>query len=313
MVLFFWLALWMDWDLPKYGALAIVLVSLSSARASINKSLMRLVGTIIGVLVGLLFVAMFSQDRWLMMSATAGYLFVIGYLMQTTAHSYAWFVAGFLPTILWATTYLNVEHAFNFAVFRFLETAAGIIIYTIISLVLWPRYEEKASQPKTLMPSERLNPEYFINALFPAICFVLSFLFWIYADPPTGSTLPMMTVVFSLLMLYTPFDPLVAFGGAFVVIWLTVAPVYFLIMPSLSSGIGLFILLFIYTFIFSYLGGKSMVLKMGPLILFVMMTDITNQQQYSFIGFVNLSIAMLLSLLITAIVYNLFPVFKEKK
>ena len=37
MMLFYWLALWNDWDLPKYGALAIVIISLSTTGASLNK------------------------------------------------------------------------------------------------------------------------------------------------------------------------------------------------------------------------------------------------------------------------------------
>ncbi|NOR41541.1 MAG: hypothetical protein GQ537_10065, partial [Gammaproteobacteria bacterium] len=37
MMLFYWLALTMDWDLPKFGALAIVIISLSTTGASLNK------------------------------------------------------------------------------------------------------------------------------------------------------------------------------------------------------------------------------------------------------------------------------------
>lgn len=310
MTLFYWLALWMNWDLPKYGALAIVLVSLSNVRASVDKSLMRMVGTTIGVLVGLLFIALFSQDRWLMMIAMSAYLFVIGYLMQSTRNSYAWYVAGFLPSIVWSSTYMNVDMAFHFAVFRFLETAAGIVIYTIISLVLWPQYEDKVAKRRTSISSRRLNPDYLINALFPVICFVVSFLFWIYTNPPPGSAVPMMTIVFSLMMLYVSMNPLLLLGALFVFSWFLVAPIYFVVMPSLSAEIGLFSLIFTFTFVFSYLGSKSMVLKMGPLILFVMITNITNQQTYSFIGFVNLSIAMLLPLVFMTIIYMLFPIFK---
>ena len=44
MTLFYWLALWMNWDLPKFGALAIVVVSLSTTGASLNKGVMRVAG-----------------------------------------------------------------------------------------------------------------------------------------------------------------------------------------------------------------------------------------------------------------------------
>ena len=45
MMLFYWLALWMNWDLPKFGALAIIVVSLSTTGASLNKGVMRVAGT----------------------------------------------------------------------------------------------------------------------------------------------------------------------------------------------------------------------------------------------------------------------------
>ena len=54
MVLFYWLALWMNWDVPKYGGLAIVIISLGTTGASIEKGLMRMVGTTVGVAVGFL-------------------------------------------------------------------------------------------------------------------------------------------------------------------------------------------------------------------------------------------------------------------
>ena len=59
--------------------------------------------------------------------------------MQTSRYPYAWFVAGFLPSLVWATTYGKVDNAFHYAIFRYLETSAGIVIYTLVSTLLWPR------------------------------------------------------------------------------------------------------------------------------------------------------------------------------
>lgn len=310
MVLFYWLALWMNWDLPKYGALAIILISVGSVGATINKSFMRMIGTTIGILVGLILVALFSQDRWLMMLAMSGYLFIVSYLMQMTSYRYALLVAGFLPAIVWSTSYMNVDEAFHFSVFRFLETAAGILVYTVVCILLWSKEEEKTVEPVSAVAKKSIHYHYLIKALFPAVCFIASFYVWIYVDPPGGSALPMMTVIFSLLALYMPMNPFQVLVVFFACTWLVVAPVYFLIMPSLSSSVGLFTLIFIYTFVCCYLGGKSMVLKMVPLVLFVMVTDITNVQMYSFIGFVNQSLVMLLSLILITIVYMLFSDIK---
>ena len=59
--------------------------------------------------------------------------------MQASRYPYAWFVAGFLPSLVWATTYGKVDNAFHYAIFRYLETSAGIVIYTLVSALFWPR------------------------------------------------------------------------------------------------------------------------------------------------------------------------------
>ncbi len=139
MTLFYWLALWMDWDLTKYGAAAIVLVSLDTRGASLLKSAMRLIGTTAGLAVGLLALGLFAQDRWGMLIFFSAYLVLIGYVMQASRHQYAWQVAGWLPVLVWSTTYEHVDGYFHFATFRYLETSAGILIYTLIAALLWPR------------------------------------------------------------------------------------------------------------------------------------------------------------------------------
>ena len=69
LVLFYWFALSTNWDLPKYGSLAIVLISLDTTGASLKKGMLRVVGTTFGVAVGFLILACFSHDRWLTICA----------------------------------------------------------------------------------------------------------------------------------------------------------------------------------------------------------------------------------------------------
>lgn len=140
MVLLYWLSLSLNWDMPKYGALAIALISLDTAGASLHKGVMRLVGTTGGLLVGIVGLALFAQAPWGTLVFHGCYLLVVGYFMSSSRYPYAWFVAGFLPTLVWATTYGKVDNAFHYATFRYLETAAGVVIYTLVSVAFWPRY-----------------------------------------------------------------------------------------------------------------------------------------------------------------------------
>ena len=74
-----------------------------------------------------------------MMFALAVYLVVIYYFMQTSRYPYAWYVAGFVPLVIWSDTYMDIDNTFHFGIFRLLGTSAGVLIYSIVSVVLWPQ------------------------------------------------------------------------------------------------------------------------------------------------------------------------------
>jgi hypothetical protein len=95
--------------------------------------------------------------------------------------------------------------------------------------------------------------------------------------------------------------------------FITVAPVYMFIMPVLDSGFGILSLIFIYSFVFAWLGGISPILKLGPLLMFVMMVDVNNEQIYSFILLVTAGLVMLLGVSIVVVVHRLLsPMHSEK-
>ena len=141
MVLLFWLALSMDWDDAGNGGLAILLVSLGTAGASYQKAFYRVVGTTFGVAIGFLAINYFGQSSWGTLIFFTIYIVIIGYMMQTSGASYAWYVAGFVPLLVWSSSYMSDDvglQAFHYGSFRYLETSAGILIYTLVSVLIWP-------------------------------------------------------------------------------------------------------------------------------------------------------------------------------
>ena len=105
MTLFYWLALWMNWDLPKFGALAIVVVSLSTTGASLNKGVMRVAGTGLGALAGFVLLSWFSQSPWGMLLGIGLYLVGVAYIMQTCRQADTWFNAGLIALAVWSSSY----------------------------------------------------------------------------------------------------------------------------------------------------------------------------------------------------------------
>jgi hypothetical protein len=507
MTLMFWLALWMNWDMPGNGGLTIILVSLGSTGASLQKGLMRITGTTAGLCVAFLAIAFFAQDRWLTLVFFSLYLLAVGYMIQWSQYGYAWFVAGFLPVTVWATTYLQPNlgyEAFHYGTFRYLETTSGILIYTLVCALVWPRkagdqlkqqgtelwphfrklfvicrgqlksgklnpqgeklriglagsisqalatlqaaYSDTSSirdekrvwevlrvnvrvladalalwqqsiedcrhlKPEEILPGlhrgldlmekrfERIenlwqlnpiwndpmernedadllkplavdmgksssgdlslfdraalvtfvqqvkildlatrellgtvrvlsgldsvsefrvrsllpdpyqpsgwDPQRLVKALFPPFCFIAAYFFWIYVNPPGGVQIPSLVASISLCFMMSPLNPIAMLKVLLVVMWFVVAPIYFFVMPTLDTGVGLLSLIFLYTFVFGYLGGRSPALKLIPIVMFVSMTGISNHQTYSFMAFVTAGMVLILVVTIIAAIYML--------
>ena len=490
LVLFYWLALTTNWDVPIYGALAISLISLDTTGATIEKGMMRFLGTTVGIFVGLFVLALCNYDRWALLVAFSIYLAIIGYFMQASRYKYAWFVAAFVPLVVWADNYPNFESAFYFGVFRYLETTVGILIYTTVDLVFWPRtagsqLEEQGMQfwtsvgeffrsirptgaskrepndntelpakltanlnlltstldsayidsldvreqaavweawrlhagrfvdallawqaavnsPTTqtqstdsfggpqidviekrierlttlwqavdhedlvssredaslLLPLEFGEPvagsgaeqlesleeesrqllkiqrellgwdrdpqidssprqEYFarlfgwdtdrmIQSLFPPLSFIAGFVFWIWMNPPAGPKVPFFTGNYALILLRTPMNLPSVVILMLLITFLVVAPIYWLVMPALSTGVELLSLIFVYSMVFGFIGGRSPAVKTFALLMFFAMTGISNEQSYSFNGMVDGGMMMLLAGIITTGIYSLF-------
>lgn len=516
MMLMFWLALWMNWDMPGVaGGQTMILICLGSTGASLQKGVMRIAGTTLGLAVAFLVIGLFSQDRWLTLIVFSLYFLVIGYLMQWSRYGYAWYVAGFVPSMVWASTYMQTNldcQAFHYATFRYLETTSAIVIYTLVCALIWPikagdqlnrqgqdlwprfiqlfcdyrgqlengelkpetaklrtalagnlsqmlttlqaayadtspirdqkrvwevlrvnmraladalelwqqsiddcrklntdrllpgldngldtldkrlerignlwqvikspnklpetdedaallkpvavkveesaitvlsRYDRAAliyfvqqlkildlatrellrtmrvlagldptrefrmkSLPPDLYRPSGWDPQRLVKALFPTLCFVAAYLFWIYVDPPGGVSIPSTVIAISLFFILTPMNPIAMLKVLLVVMWVVLAPVYFFVMPALDTGVGLLSLIFVYTFVFGYLGGRSPMLKLVPILLFVVMTGISNNQTYSFMALATSGIMLMLVMSIIAAVNMLWTPSRPEK
>lgn len=133
------IALRVNWLSPGWAGFSVVAIAVPSAGQSIHKGLLRMAGTIPGCLSALIIIALVAQDRWLFMILTAGWLFFATYMMLADKpRSYFWFVAGYVCLVISAAGPSPVG-AFKFAVYRTMETALGIAVYTLISVFIWPR------------------------------------------------------------------------------------------------------------------------------------------------------------------------------
>jgi uncharacterized membrane protein YccC len=133
------IALKMAWLNPSWAGFGVAMIAMQTGGQSIHKGLDRLAGTIPGCIAALVILALAPQERWLFMAYTALWVFFTSYMMiRSKNHTYFWNVAGFVCLVILLTGPASAASDFQHAVFRTLETALGISVYTLITVFLWP-------------------------------------------------------------------------------------------------------------------------------------------------------------------------------
>ncbi len=138
MTIAYGIALSMDWDRPYWAGFAVAFISLSTVGQSLNKGALRMLGTLVAFVVSLTLIALFAQERWWFMVALSAYFGFCTYMNGGSKHQYFWFVAGFATVIIAFDGGTNAENAFDTAVLRAQETGLGILVYTLVTILLWP-------------------------------------------------------------------------------------------------------------------------------------------------------------------------------
>lgn len=140
MVLAYGIALNINWMNPSWAGFAVAMVSLATAGQSINKGLLRIAGTIPGCVMALVILSIAPQDRWTFVILTSIWIFVTTYLMIVDKNrSYMWNVAGFVCLIILLSGPSSSANAFGHAIARSMETVMGVVVYTLITVFIWPR------------------------------------------------------------------------------------------------------------------------------------------------------------------------------
>ena len=143
MVIAFGIALWMDWERPYWAAFAVAFISLDTTGASLNKGAMRMLGTLVAIFAAFTFLALFPQQRWLFTAAVSLYVGLCAYMMTGRKHQYFWYASGFICVVI-SIHSSNSLSAFQIAVERAQETGTGILVYSLVSMLLWPRGSQGA-------------------------------------------------------------------------------------------------------------------------------------------------------------------------
>jgi uncharacterized membrane protein YccC len=139
LALVYGIAMQSGWLNPYWAGFAVVMISLQTAGQSIHKGLNRMLGTIPGGIAAIIILALAAQSRWVLMLLASAWIFFTAYMsLRSRNNTYLWTVAGFVCLVLVTSGASTSEDLFEHVVFRVLETAMGIMVYTLISVFLWP-------------------------------------------------------------------------------------------------------------------------------------------------------------------------------
>src|SRR6266446_4109796 len=128
-------------DQPYWALLTVFIVSqpLQSGQV-LAKSLYRIIGTVIGAGVALLFVALFAQERVLFLGALALWIGLCAFGSQYAKNfaAYAFVLSGYTTAIVGIPGALDAGSAFYIATGRVTEISLGIVVAATVSHVVLP-------------------------------------------------------------------------------------------------------------------------------------------------------------------------------
>lgn len=127
------------WLNPFWAGFAVGQIALYPAGQSLRNGALRVAGVIPAVLVSLVIYSLAPQERWLFIALTSAWMMFATYMMiKDEKHSYLWNVAGFAALAILATHPDSSASIFETAIARGLDTTLGIIVYTLVTVFIWP-------------------------------------------------------------------------------------------------------------------------------------------------------------------------------
>ena len=133
------IALLFGWKNPYWAGFAVAQIALFPAGQSLHNGALRVGGVIIAVFASLLIYALAPQERWLFATLSAMWMMFTTYMMiRDQKHSYLWNVAGFAVVAILVVPAFSSYDIFANAVARGLETTMGIVVYTLVTVFIWP-------------------------------------------------------------------------------------------------------------------------------------------------------------------------------
>ncbi|MDE2422747.1 MAG: FUSC family protein [Betaproteobacteria bacterium] len=140
-VLALWFSFLMDLEQPRTAVITVAIVMQTHSGMVLSKSYYRLIGSVVGILVSFLLVALFAQEPMLFLFGMALWIGICtaGSLILRDHQSYAFVLAGYTLCIVGLPATVNTDLSFTLAMNRVSEITVGLLCATVVSDVVFPR------------------------------------------------------------------------------------------------------------------------------------------------------------------------------
>ncbi len=141
-VIIYAIAFYMGWEKPYWATVSAFSVNLLARGMTLYRGVIRVLGTILGGMTGLVLIALFPQERWGYMIAVMIPLFLYGYGC-TGKNEYLYVVAGITLSVVigvtWQVPNWESGESHQIVMLRITQTWMGSLVMVLISVFIWPR------------------------------------------------------------------------------------------------------------------------------------------------------------------------------
>ena len=133
-----WVELWFDLGMADSAAICVLVVKSNILGTTLQKSILRMIGNLIGCSIGFVFIALFAQDRVTGTVVFSLYSAFCCFFLQRSRYAPAWHWIYDSAAIVFVFHLGSATESFTFTTERWLELSIGILSMTLVSSILWP-------------------------------------------------------------------------------------------------------------------------------------------------------------------------------
>ncbi len=138
------IVLWMHWPEPVWVGFTVIMLRGLSIGSSIINSTLRLLGTIIGGLVGLLLLDNIIQNRALYITSLSMWISICAYLASDSPTPFGYIFAAVSAAMVSLEALSDpVTKGFYYFQYRTSEVSLGIVCVLLVGIFLWPNHAGK--------------------------------------------------------------------------------------------------------------------------------------------------------------------------